>query len=758
MADMIGLMVESRPPTRKRRRVVISCFECHRRKQKCDRELPCGNCIARNRKASCAYEAAAATSKSLKEVGDASVTSSNGSHTTARTSPRQQATDRSHSTGDDPTLSAMAAALGYSQTRPSTLSLLRTIETADQQPDNGGRASPSHHQAAAAESELAPIREKYKSLARQLPAKTYVDRLVGMYFKDLHHPYNFLDQSIFFEQLDEWNRLPFALLSTPERLLPRMRFFPALLFQILAMALLLLPPGTPSPVFDALKYAGGMTFENLATDYSDSGAAIVNLFGKSALDEVTVQAQFIRALFQKYTAHVIECWHGIAAAIRDAQELGMHRDALDPKPEDSSVESKLKNQWRILHRRKMYMMLVTWDANMAVFLGRPGSVVWSHGLPSLPIDASTPPDCSKMPVEPRDDAVEPPTLITRQLLLFRLVEPLRLVLDLEPDGSHPKDFSKVDHVHQIMRTVHSDMPAAFRLANPDRRWDEHPACAPWIHQTRLYMEQLHYFGVMALHRPYIFHRRASREAALRAAVDMLGIQRQTFDRLSLVQWRGFHLFFGSFDAVVVVASIFILFPRENPALRDSAVRRFHWTIAKFEAIREHNAVARAAQGVLNAIQALFIKAVGSSVPGPSPEAEAPLDQTTPPEQTPDGNRTGLAVSSNTSTNGLSLGISMSDENSAAESWANGVNAWSLPEESLSSLAPMYPTSDLLFNDLVAKYGEADMAGCAMDMIGAQQQQQAPGDGFGMSCQFDGDFAVDNTFWQFMNQFNPEFTG
>ncbi|OAQ96658.1 hypothetical protein LLEC1_05482 [Akanthomyces lecanii] len=33
MAD-IGLIVESRPPARKRRRVVISCFECHRRKQK----------------------------------------------------------------------------------------------------------------------------------------------------------------------------------------------------------------------------------------------------------------------------------------------------------------------------------------------------------------------------------------------------------------------------------------------------------------------------------------------------------------------------------------------------------------------------------------------------------------------------------------------------------------------------------------------------------------------------------------------------
>ncbi|OAA54944.1 Fungal transcriptional regulatory protein [Cordyceps fumosorosea ARSEF 2679] len=794
MADLIGLMVEPRPPARKRRRIVISCFECHRRKQKvqnpptrfviyltirvsprktsltcprlfvaviqCDRELPCGNCVTRNREASCAYEAGAPTSKSLKEstcVDDSQRTQS---------PPRGMAGGRPAGRGstDDPTLTSMAAALGYSQTRPSTMSLLRTIETADQQPGGGRRPGGASLQLLGThQSELAPIREKYKSLVRQLPAKTYIDRLVGMYFADLHQQYNFVDQAIFFEQLAEWDQLPFALLSSPEALRPAMRFFPALLFQILATALLLLPPGTPDPVFDALKYAGGMTFEDLATDYSDSGAAIVNLFGKSALDEVTVQAQFIRALFQKYTAHVIECWHGIAAAIRDAQELGMHRDALDPKPEDSSVESILKNQWRILHRRKMYMMLVSWDINMAVFLGRPGSVVWAHGLPSLPVDAPAPTDCSKTPIESRDEAVDPPTLITRQLFLFKLANAVRFVLDLEPDGSHPKDFSKVDHVHRLMDALRAEVPPAFRLENPDRRWDAHPACSGWIRQTRLYLRQLHHFGVMALHRPYIFHRRASRAAALRAAVDMLGVQRQTFDGLPLVQWRSFHLFFGSFDAVVVVASIFILFPRESPALRDSAARRLHWTIAKFEAIREHNAVARAAQGVLTAIRSRFVKAVGEGGATTSPDAEGEVTPGSDKAATGPATVASGGGSSGASTNGLSLDISPSDgSSSAAEPWgetgtgADGAGAWVLPEGSLSSLAPIYPTSDLLFNDLVAKYGDSNPANCALDPVDAQQQLS--GDGFGSLYQFDGDFAADNTFWQFMNQFNPDFTG
>lgn len=47
-------------------------------------------------------------------------------------------------------------------------------------------------------------------------------------------------------------------------------------------------------------------------------------------------------------------------AIRDAQDLGMHRDNFDPEPKDSSVESILENQWLIQRRRKMYTLLAIW--------------------------------------------------------------------------------------------------------------------------------------------------------------------------------------------------------------------------------------------------------------------------------------------------------------------------------------------------------------------------------------------------------------
>ena len=209
----------------------------------------------------------------------------------------------------------MAAALGYASSGPSTLDLLQSIETADQENDSSSENSPKSgglfQQASRPGRESSPVRQKYKGLVRQLPSKMHIEQLTEMYYRDIDQQYNFVDRDIFDAQLQRWNTLPLNALSAPAELDAEMRFLPALLFQMLACALLLLSPGKPDPVFDALKYAGGMTFEDLATDYSESGMAIMSLFGKSDLSETTVQAQFTRALFLKYTAHVSECVSGL---------------------------------------------------------------------------------------------------------------------------------------------------------------------------------------------------------------------------------------------------------------------------------------------------------------------------------------------------------------------------------------------------------------------------------------------------------------
>ncbi len=90
-----------------------------------------------------------------------------------------------------------------------------------------------------------------------------------------------LDPDIFQAQLADWNNLSFSVLSSvgPHGLSPDLRVFPALVFQVMAIALLVLPE-EPHEFYDHLKYAGNMTFEDLASDYSDSSVGILTLLGK----------------------------------------------------------------------------------------------------------------------------------------------------------------------------------------------------------------------------------------------------------------------------------------------------------------------------------------------------------------------------------------------------------------------------------------------------------------------------------------------
>lgn len=267
----------------------------------CDRELPCGNCRSRNKESACIYETGAPTAKESRQGRQ---------HQQMEKALEPSPAQSSDSTEDgfDELLSSKAADWGYAQNGASTMGLLKQIETATDgehgSPSSTGRSN--EFSAGSPEEDLA-LREKYKGIIRQLPARNYIDKLVEMYMRGFNWQYFAIDPVVFYAQLEAWNNLPFSILSTvgPRGLSPELRAFPALVFQVIATALLLLPE-RPDPVFDSLKYAGSMRFEDLAVDYSDSGQAVVDLLGKKHLSLVTVQAQFLRASFFKYTAKVTE--------------------------------------------------------------------------------------------------------------------------------------------------------------------------------------------------------------------------------------------------------------------------------------------------------------------------------------------------------------------------------------------------------------------------------------------------------------------
>ncbi|KAI1341852.1 hypothetical protein F5Y15DRAFT_375468 [Xylariaceae sp. FL0016] len=756
---------QQKPPPRKRRRIVISCTECHRRKQKCDRKLPCTNCQSRNKGDSCRYETGTPVAKVDRRA------SANGT-----------GGDRFHEMPDHPV--PPKADFGYHYGGASTLGILRRIEGAGAGEPLAGM--PGDHDGY----DSFGVRERYKTLIRQLPAKTFIDKLAEIYFHDVNWQYFGVDEPLLRELMDQWYALPFHVLASagPQALDPMLRAFPALLFQILACALLYLPEGSEE-TFESLKYTSNMTFDDLAFEYSESGIALMSLLGKRQMSIITVLAGWVRATFLKYTGVVTEAWHQVGTCIRDAQEIGLHKDQADPQPSpDDPAEVVIEKMWMAQHRRMIWQILVGWDLHTGAVLGRPTSV--DHRLVDRtpPADVIIPKAPRRVPLVPRG-ADDPPTPLTRALWSFEIMKPLRDIHDLEKEGPFPKDFSKVEKIHRDILDLQARTPPAFRLHNPDTRFDGLPECW-WLRIVRPNLPQILSFNFMALHRPYVFTRFESRREALKASIDMLEAQRQQFAVLQPAQHRTFALFFGTFDAIVMVASIYILFPKEHPELLANTRQHFQWAVERFEKMAERNRLAHAALGVLHAIWVRFKKAVGNgSLTHPCNGAQGNSNgasQASSVAQTPQtGSERSSLQQANLSSNstlptpdtenttpidpGLTPGRSPSDVLSGAQ--------WQLPADfDFSSLMPMYPMGDIIYNDLTGvsggpgngveapataasnwssdpeaenglSNGAAGVAGLGIPGL----HTMAPGQEDVLPLQFGGEFGND-TIWNLLNQF------
>ncbi|KAH8819214.1 hypothetical protein F5884DRAFT_759942 [Xylogone sp. PMI_703] len=773
---------EPAKPPRKRKRVVISCTECHRRKQKCDRLSPCSNCVTRNKQSACHYENEPGRKQQLLDDG-ANNSDDSGAHGI-----------ETHIKIDADS-AAQISALGYAKSNPtSTLGIFRKIDRAGQDPSSTMPNLPSYA------GEYSGMREKYKSLIRQLPAKPYMEILIETYFREPNIQYDPLHEEVFREQLENWNDLPFSEINKgPQELSGDMRFFPALLFQMAALALHFQPVNY-DPSLDSLKYAAGMSFDDLASDYSESGAAILNLLGKRNTTLVTVQAGFLRTAFLKNCGMVPESWHSLSSTIRDAQEIGLHKDRLDHRPR--TQEDYNWYQWQIEDRRRLWLILSVWDVHMALVLGRPPTIDPRDGRPTFPIDSVPVKNRRAEPPAKRKDS-DPPTPLSALLWNSELGAPLWDILNLEREGPRQSDGAKVEKMHKLINQVISHAPPYFRSKDPDRRWDNHPQCY-WLARTRVVLENSAAFTVMALHRPYIFTNSNSRTAALNAGLDILRAQRCHFKLLEEKHYKMFSLVLNTFDAIVLVAAVYILYPQENSELLEDAMQHFAWGMERFHKISDRNNMAQSALNVLKAVYVRLKKAVGcpkmgckilanlnlnldpalcaptagNSVLPPTPAATITPATTTSPSTDPtpgsarpsEGSISSLNPLTSTTTNSTVASTTQSSASSnplsissltsptpEATLWndaSSNLNMTMPPNFDFSNIAPLQPMHDLLYNDLTG-FADPQMPLEPMPSGVPQGPEGAwfNGESAEAAWQFDGDFGSDS-FWGFMNTYNP----
>jgi hypothetical protein len=157
----------------------------------------------------------------------------------------------------------------------------------------------------------------------------------------------------------------------PEQLAKELRYFPALLYQVLALALQFLPPGAA-----AWKHLSTSDMA-LCGNYSDIGVELMTVLGRQGVALAAVEANFLRSSWLKNIGRGVEAWYSVGNAIRyvvstelpcprfiiirSAQELGLHEQREIRQQGPGSIEKTLSIIWYEEYKRRLWMNLFIWD-------------------------------------------------------------------------------------------------------------------------------------------------------------------------------------------------------------------------------------------------------------------------------------------------------------------------------------------------------------------------------------------------------------
>ncbi|KAH8894274.1 N-terminal binuclear Zn cluster-containing/DNA binding domain-containing protein [Thozetella sp. PMI_491] len=318
-------------------RISTACLECKRLKRKCDRKWPCNCCVARRVAHLCQF--------GTPQVADAKNQRSGpkpGSPLTPRStdgfqSNEQEKCDR----GTLPDPAVALKALGYFES-----DVFKSI---------GPLPSLSR---------ISQSNPDIQAALRALPPRTYADILVNGFFENVNHQYDALHQPTFMTTyVDWWSRQ----WRSQKNVAVCDVSFAGLLLQICANAVQYLN----SPTLTKLESELGEPADSLSLRYHRAAQQLEPFIPPGDGGLIHVQALFLGASWWKTQAQIANSWHGLASAVREAQEIGMHVD---------SVLQPITDHEREL-RRKMWYILCIWDKSMCVSFRRPLIIYQMNRVP-----------------------------------------------------------------------------------------------------------------------------------------------------------------------------------------------------------------------------------------------------------------------------------------------------------------------------------------------------------------------------------------
>ncbi|KIW36851.1 uncharacterized protein PV06_10966 [Exophiala oligosperma] len=550
-----------------RRRPITVCLECYRRKLKCNRVKPCIQCCTRKAPETCYF------------ADD--VSSSQSTPTPQTRVDRLEAYSDIDTASQIPIAQGLVERAGYSATSASSTYLRLNDESVQRHHQSITRLTPM---------DLQGFHDEYRHLVSKLPQPTIVHALIDCFLTEIFWASVPIDEYRLRTLYNDWLNVPLEehLKDKSDHSRSELLYLPALLFQVLANVMLHLTPQHGPARNLGLK--DNYDCARLSKTFSLFGNRLMFILGRQRPTLCSVEHDLVACSWLKDSGRGKEAWHSLANAVRQAQELGLHRLPQDIVPSEHDRDMGLRSSYDLEQSKKAFNTLFTYDSIGSFLLGRPRLM---HRE-----DISTPAPTAWKRTQDIAGSMPSPDNGFQDvvgMLFLNLAHQIHDIRSFSANGIFASNYLKVAEVHGQLSSLREMI--LLSLQEHGQRTATTPQMLRRSH-LRLTLLNTVDAVIIALHRPFIGSHSTSHSAALTAALDGLDLQHSIFDLIPHPQVKQWATTLSIIETSVFLCGIMIDLPPQDPAEGRRIRQAILLAIGRLSATKDLSPLAEAGEQVL----------------------------------------------------------------------------------------------------------------------------------------------------------------
>ncbi|KAJ4365099.1 hypothetical protein N0V83_008717 [Neocucurbitaria cava] len=357
------------------------------------------------------------------------------------------------------------------------------------------------------------------------------DTFVNHFLTVVNYRYNAIYRPTLTDQYVQW----WADRAAGKPLSPE---FTCLLLRICAYSVQYLSPALRKMI----EFELACNSQTLTERFTSAADQLSQSFEASTTRIERVQEQFLKAVWLKSESKIVESWHTLGRTIREAQELGIDKDAgIDSLPE-----------FDIEIRRRIWTLLYIWDWQMSAWLGRPNLIDQKNltfNFPNLRLDQST--------TEPK--LLSPFAHIVLQAQLARRIATIMGEAQPHTNLSAEQVLAIESECEKFME----ELPAVFKITETDKSLDEQ---YPYFVFQRHQLHCVIFLAMLDVLKPYLTRDRRDkltdrddelRKMGVDIALRLLEVSRDLFDHEFPINAKFHMVAFSIFDTATLLCSAII---------------------------------------------------------------------------------------------------------------------------------------------------------------------------------------------------------